>query len=133
MINLQPQIKYDIWKPLYYWMLEGKWRRWCIPGAFFSMLGVWLIPTILRLSFKDSQTVDIVMRTFFHYTLRPIRFIYDVDFLVETKIVICIIFAWYAILGAILGALVRILWQVVKRKPESENCYVLENEEVEQE
>ena len=119
------------WKLFYYWMLEGKWRRWCIPGAFFSMVGVWLIPTILRLAFKDSPTVDLILRSFFNITLWPVRFIYNIDFLVETKIVIYIIFAWYALLGAIAGAIVGFLWNLIKRKPQSENCYILENEKVE--
>jgi len=123
MINLQPQIKYDIWKPLYYWVLEGKWRRWCIPGAIISMASFWL--TVIFISnLSNYPNAQVLIRGFIFGLLEPLRFLFESKYPYQKLVLIVALHIWLAILGAAAAYVLGFFWKLVIRKPQSENCNI---------
>lgn len=118
------------WKLLYYWVLAGKWRRWCIPGAIFS-IAAFILLSFLQFALKDYPVAVEIVKSIVRFLLQPISFLVQFEFFREPVFGFSIVFGWFALIGAIAGAIARILWQLVKRKPQSDNCYILEKEKVE--
>jgi len=111
------------WVLLYYWVRTGKWRRWCIPGAFCGPF-VFRITVSLCGTFNNSLVIIYFLRPILRSLFTPVILFLKLASIHDSRTSKCIILIWCVIVGAIAGAIARILSLIFKRKSLSEDANV---------
>lgn len=112
-------------KLLYYWVMIGKWRRWCIPGALISLISLYLGRVAWYIS-RDYPIAQAYITAIFFSLIEPLRLLFYSSIFHYRIMILIALLSWFAGLGAAVGYLIGFSWKLIHEKPKEIKHEILE-------